>query len=49
MAKFNLPKDSATIRVCYQSEHGSLYKSNMPQKNSDIIFTPGFYERVSIF
>ena len=39
---FNLPKNSLTIEVCYQSENRSLCKSNMPQKIQAFLFYPGF-------
>ena len=40
MAKLNLPEDSLTVRICYQSEHELLYKSNMlQQKIRHLFFT----------
>ena len=45
MVKLNWPKSSWHIRVFYQSEHMSFLKSNMPQKNTDILVLPWVFMR----
>ena len=40
MVKLNWPINSPHIRVFCQSEHASLWKSNMSQKKSDIFVLP---------
>ena len=43
MAKLNLPKNSPTIEVCYQSKNGSLYTNLICLKKiQTFLFYPGF-------